>query len=171
MKVGSTAQIIRPDDLRPDDLAMRPREKRKLQDQEMANEANAEAKDRNLQERAASEYGRDIAAIKDELSFGYNKGKAYYTLATPAFDNALTYDIGVTYSQIETQRRVFMAWQELTREQIQYWSDIFLNGDAGAGLHGSSGADSRISAPNGANEKHTTETAGPRQMSKTIGRR
>lgn len=80
----------------------------------MANEANAEAKDRNLHERAALEYGRNIAAIKDELSFRYDKRKAYDTLATPAFDNASTYKIGVTYSQMGTQGRVFMARQKLT---------------------------------------------------------
>ena len=171
MKVGSTTQVIRPDDLRPDDLAVRPREERELRDQEMADEANAEAKDRNLHEHAASEYGRDLAAIEDELSFRYDKGKAYDTLATPAFDDALTYNIGVTYSRMETQERVFMARQELTQEQVQYWSDVFPNGDARAGLHGSSGADSRTNAPNGANEKHTTKTAGPGQRSKIIGRR
>ena len=64
MKAGSTAQVIR-----PDDLAVRPREERELRDQEMADEANAEAENRNLEERAASEYQRDIAAVEDALSF------------------------------------------------------------------------------------------------------
>lgn len=96
--VGSAAQVIR-----------RPREEKELQEKEMADEANAVAENRNLEERSALEYQDDVAAVEDVFGLRYDRSKPYDTLATPALDDVSTYNIGVTYARMRTQGRVFMA--------------------------------------------------------------
>ena len=98
MTVGKAERVIRPGDLQPDDLAIRPREEKEMQEQAMADDRVAVDENRLLEERSAAEYENNIAVIEDVYGLSYDRNKPYDILATPALDEAFTYDIGATYS-------------------------------------------------------------------------
>ena len=120
MEVGTAESqwhVIHLDNIVPDDLAIHAAKEQRLREMTEKDACTAQNENLKLKERSVAEYKDDIATIEDFYGVTYNKSRPYNTITLPDLEPESIYNVGTAYGEMVAKGRVFMACQELAREQ------------------------------------------------------
>ena len=117
VEIEDAEVVIRPEEVRTDDLATNIEDEERMQQQAEASAWVVEDKNLRREKHTMAGYAEEIARIEDSFGVTYDKHRPFDTLSTPVLDYNSAYEIEETYARTGTEGRVYMAFQELARER------------------------------------------------------